>query len=257
MMECVLVRAAVIRPASMQKAVWSFLYTTAAGMFSEEQLPHFVHLVKHTAFLLPDPTARIHLLVLSAHHRTRTRTTAHARAPPHTHRCTHGRHTLTMMDGQEALDSGGDEQIKSKEEGLVWLWELHQQVNRNIPDPFVFVEPGLSSGLTAVELAQLLKVNSLPLLFSCCISCRVACRWSLVVSCRVACRVAWADWTACRTYGHSRSSSWARRRSCARRRGVVKSCLHSWRRRSLTRHASRPHKYTCKASVVSCRVVSC
>jgi hypothetical protein len=157
-----LVRAAVIRPASMQKAVWSFLYTTAAGMFSEEQLPHFVHLVKHTAFLLPDPTARIHLLVLSAH---RT----------HMHQRTHARHTLTMMDGQEALDSGGDEQIKSKEEGLVWLWELHQQVNRNIPDPFVFVEPGLSSGLSAVELAQLLKVNSPP-------HARVVGR---VVSCRV------------------------------------------------------------------------
>jgi hypothetical protein len=84
-----------------------------------------------------------------------------------------------MVDGQEALDGGGDEQIKSKEEGLVWLWELHQQVNRNIPDPFVFVEPGLSSGLSAVELAQLLKANSLPLLVS-----RVACRVS-----RVACRV--------------------------------------------------------------------
>jgi hypothetical protein len=80
-----------------------------------------------------------------------------------------------MMDGQEALDSGGDEQIKSKEEGLVWLWELHQQVNRNIPDPFVFVEPGLSSGLSAVELAQLLKVNSPP-------HARVVGR---VVSCRV------------------------------------------------------------------------
>jgi hypothetical protein len=147
---------AAIRPASLQKAVWSFLYTTAAGMFSEEQLSHFLHLVKHTAFLLPDPIARIHLLVYSLLQLSLRI------------QC---RQALANADVQEALDSGSDERIKSKDDGLVWLWELHQQVNRNIPDPFIFIEPAISSGLTSAELAQLLKVRALTLSYASHVAC--------------------------------------------------------------------------------------
>lgn len=138
--------AALIRPSSLQKAMWSFLYTVAAGIFSDEQLPHLIHLVKHTAFLLPDPVARVHLLV---HLAITTRPQGTDLLKP------------KLSFSQDALDSGGEEKIKTKNDGLVWLWELQQQVNKHISDPFIFIAPEITSDLPHVGIARLLQVKAL------------------------------------------------------------------------------------------------